>query len=221
MELDYRATLRYADAKKQSHRRRERKLPRWPKDDDVDRLLEGVRLMECDSPPKERNTAILEFLASTGCRNNEIVQLKVRDVDLKKMTTIVNGKGSKERRVFFNKNTADAIRSYWTSRKSSNLNDPLFARHDKKAGYHTALKPMSTDTPRNVVKAVVSFVGIEKGKFSPHYFRHAFAIRVLSETGNLALTQDLLGHDDPASTRVYAKIRSEDLQKAHSKIFNS
>ena len=64
---------------------------------------------------------------------------------------------------------------------------------------------------------VMEIAGIDK--FTPHYFRHAFAIRMLSETGNLALVQDLLGHADPAATRVYAKIYPEDLRDAHHKIF--
>ena len=41
-----------------------------------------------------------------------------------------------------------------------------------------------------------------------------------SETSNLALVQDLMGHQSPTSTRVYAKIYSEDMQNAHRDIFH-
>ena len=61
--------------------------------------------------------------------------------------------------------------------------------------------------------------GIDKGKFTPHYFRHAFAINMLRETGNLALVQDLLGHANPQSTRVYAKIYPDELRDAHHKVY--
>jgi len=42
---------------------------------------------------------------------------------------------------------------------------------------------------------------------------------MLKQTGNLALVQDLMGHSDPASTRIYAKINKRDLQKAHRDYF--
>lgn len=216
--LDYRDTIRYTGIIKDSRRRRQDRLPRWPGENDVSNLLKAVKLCEEKSPTKERNIAMLEFLASTGCRNNEMVQLKVKDLEMKTRSTIVNGKGSKERRVFFNEETAAAIYAYWEARKSCNPNEPVFARHDKKAG-KKVLRHMSTDTPRNVVKEMMILAGIEKGKFSPHYFRHAFAMKALSATHDVALVQDLLGHKDPKSTRVYAKIRAEDLLKAYREIF--
>lgn len=80
-------------------------------------------------------------------------------------------------------------------------------------------KTMNIDEAIQECLEDLSLAGIDPSKFSPHYFRHAFAIHILSETGNLALAQDLLGHSDPKSTRVYAKIRADDLQKAHKKIF--
>jgi len=91
----------------------------------------------------------------------------------------------------------------------------LFCRHDKGAGVKA--KPITTTTIRDIVKVISNIAGVKP--FSPHYFRHAFAIRMLQETGNLALVQDLLGHDDPGSTRVYAKIYQDDLKKNYRKVF--
>ena len=48
-----------------------------------------------------------------------------------------------------------------------------------------------------------------------------YAIKMLSETHDLALVQDLLGHASPAATRVYAKISPEDLKRAHKKVWES
>jgi site-specific recombinase XerD len=216
LQPTYNDTIRIKKSMNRSHRRHEDKLPRFPNRTDVPKMLEAVRLYE-ETPRKERNIALLELLASTGCRNNEIVQLKVKDIDLVNRTTIVIGKGSKERRVWFSHAAADALKEYWRVRGSSKAPEPALARHDKGAGHK--IKPMTTTTTRNIVKDVAVLAGIDPAKFSPHYFRHAFAIRVLSETGNLALVQDLMGHESPSSTRVYAKIYSEDMQKAHREIF--
>lgn len=210
--------LRYKQATKRSHKRREDKLPRFPNRDEVPRMLAAVHAQNEVSPIKERNVALLEFLASSGCRVSEAIALNVEDLDFEKRTTIVTGKGSKERRVFFSRSAADAIKGYWSARGSSNPRDAVFGRHDRGAGKKRIKRTTST-TARNIVKDIATLAGIDPARFSPHYFRHAFAIRVLSETGNLALAQDLLGHTDPKSTRVYAKIHSDDLQDAHHQIF--
>ena len=48
----------------------------------------------------------------------------------------------------------------------------------------------------------------------PHALRHTFATELLDETENLALVQDALGHADPETTRVYAKIANRRLREA-------
>ena len=100
---------------------------------------------------------------------------------------------------------------YWRVRESNMATDPIFFAHDKGSNGRDT-KRMSPTTARKIVKSISIIAGIDPTKFSPHYFRHAFAIRVLAENHDLAITQDLLGHEDPKSTRVYAKIESEDLQ---------
>ena len=219
LQVDYANGVRFQKAALRSHRRHQDKLPRWPKKDDVEKMLSSVRKYTEISPRKERNIALLEFLSSSGCRVSEATALNIKDIDLKTRSTIVLGKGDKDRKVFFSIDAAHALTEYWTARKSSMATDPVFGRHDRGAG-HKRIKRMTTATARNIVKDIATVAGIDPTKFSPHYFRHAFAIRVLSETGNLALAQDLLGHTDPKSTRIYAKIDTEDLQKAHRAIFN-
>jgi site-specific recombinase XerD len=218
LNLSYQDMARYKQAVPKSNQRHEYKLPRFPKRTDVPDMRKTVRLYEEESPIKERNIAMIEFLASTGCRNSEAVNLTVKDIDFTNRSTIVTGKGKKERRVWFSPEAAEALQTYWKERGSAMPTDPAFARHDKGAG-SKRMKKLTPTTTRNIVKQIAIIAGIDPSKFSPHYFRHAFAIRVLSESGNLALVQDLLGHTDPKQTRVYAKIYSEDLQAAHHKIF--
>jgi site-specific recombinase XerD len=180
-------------------------------------MLKAVKLYAEESPRKERNIALIEVLASSGCRISEVINLNVQDIDRVNRTAIVTGKGSKQRRAWFSQSAMDALETYWKERGSTMATDPVFLRHDKGTG--SKVQRMSPTTARNVVKQIAMVAGIDPNKFSPHYFRHAFAIRVLSETHDLALTQDLLGHADPAATRVYAKIYSEDMQRAHRDIF--
>lgn len=218
IQISYADGIRFKKASVRSNRRHEDKLPRWPQKDDVSKMLEAAKRQNADTPIKERDIALVELLASSGCRINEIIQLNVQDIDLDNRSVIVTGKGSKERKVFFSQAAALALVNYWDARKSKMATDPIFGRHDRGAG-HKRIKRMTTTTARNIVNTIAQIAGIDPTKFSPHYFRHAFAIRVLNETGNLALAQDLLGHDDPKSTRTYAKIDPEDLRDAHHSIF--
>jgi site-specific recombinase XerD len=132
---------------------------------------------------------------------------------------VVTGKGSKQRRAFFSKAAARALKDYWLARHNSEPTAPAFARHDLGNIKH-GIERLTTATVRDVINHIAVFAGIEKALFSPHYFRHAFAIKLLSETQNLALVQDLMGHASPAATRVYAKIYPEDLRDAHREVFD-
>lgn len=210
---------RYKQAVKKSGKRQSRKMQRFPNRTDVPKILQAVHLYEEESPRRERNIALIEFLASTGCRNSEAINLNVKDIDLENLATVVTGKGDKERWVFFTQSAADAIQNYWNVRGSSMATDPAFARHDRGAG-KKKMKRLTPTSTRNIVKQIGMIAGIEYKKFSPHWFRHSFAIEALNKTGDLALVQDLLGHEDPKTTRIYAKISKEDLQEAHRRIFN-
>lgn len=208
--------LRFQMAYKDANQKRQSKLPRFPQRDDVDKMRQAVRQMKESSPRLERNIALIEFLSSTGCRNNEVCQLDIDKINFSDRSAIVIGKGDKERVVFFSQETLYALEMYWNVRGDKSISSPVFSSHDKGSGGRKRIH-ITTTTVRRIVKEVMNIAGIKK--FSPHYFRHAFAIKMLKESGNLALVQDSLGHADPAATRVYAKIYPEDLRDEHHRIF--
>ncbi len=108
------------------------------------------------------------------------------------------------------------------SNRSSNPRElaaqPLFARHDRGAGWKT-IKPLTTNAIRSVLWELVEQAELET-HITPHTFRHWFATRMLSQTGDLAVTQDLLGHADPGTTRIYAQVSETNKQKAFRQVFN-
>ena len=132
----------------------------------------------------------------------------------------MNGKGGKERYVFFTRQTSDALQGYWSARGFSGKKDPAFSRHDKGSSLKTgsAKNHLSTATIRNVVKGCAVLAGLDH--FTPHWFRHAFAIKMLKDTGNLAMVQDLLGHASPTTTRIYAQVSEQTKQKLHRQVFD-
>lgn len=216
---DYAKSMRFQRTTRDAMKRRADPMVRFPKQGEAEQMIDAARELDYDTPIKERDIAILTFLRSSGCRNAEIVGLVVDNIDFKDRSAIVTGKGSKQRRVYFDNDTARALQVYWQARGWANPTDPVFARHDRAADKQKLHARISTVTVRNIANEASILAGIDKGKFTPHYFRHAFAITMLRETGNLALVQDLMGHANPASTRVYAKIYPDELRDAHHKIY--
>jgi integrase/recombinase XerD len=195
-------------------RSRAKSMPRIPHRDDDDLIRTAAKQL-----PGVRDRAIIEFLYSSGCRRSELCNLDVGDLDLDMQMAQVTGKGARERKVHMSTLAADMIRAYLASRGVPRKSEPVFCRHTKKGKPGPVPKRLSTQGVYNLVRDTCHLAGVDPKTFTPHSFRHAFAIRVLKETKDLAMTQDLLGHADPVSTRVYATIYPEDLRAAHKKIF--
>lgn len=214
---DYAESVRISKAMRNVGRRKDRRFPKIPNDGHDRQMVEAAKEMAYPTPQRERNLAMIEFLFSSGCRAGELAGLRVRDLDLRERSALVTGKGEKERRVYFSSEAARALRVYFAARGHQGAGEPVFCRHDRGAG--KKVKQMTTETIRHVVRDVAMAAGIDPHKFTPHAFRHAFAIRMLRETKNLALVQDMLGHEDPGTTRVYATIYPEELKAAHREVF--
>lgn len=92
---------------------------------------------------------------------------------------------------------------------------PLFARHDKGAG--KKVKPITTCTGRNIVAEwVETILGREAlGTITPHSFRHYFVTRILQNSGNLKLAQELARHSNIAVTQRYAHLSDSELDKGY------
>ena len=219
LEVDYKQSIRLQKAIRTANTRHAAPLPRIPTEGYAERIVKAAHDSPLDSPQKERDIAIIEFLFSSGCRNNEVTRLSVEDLDLDNRQALVTGKGGKQRFVFFSPEAAEAIRAYWRVRGFAGPSDPVFSRHDKGGARKHKRDHITTATIRNVVKDVANLAGVPIGQWSPHYFRHQYAETMLNRTGRIELVQDLLGHNSIDSTRRYAKIRPGELRIAHHEVF--
>lgn len=194
-----------------------RSLPRLPSEQAVEALL-----AECDLLPQHtrrftmirlRNLATLHCLRATGARVSEIVSLNVDDLLQDRQAARVTGKGRKDRIVYFDDEAWRAVMTYITLRGDEIANgQPVLARHDRQA---EGLEPMSTNAVREMIHGLAKRAGVQD-TITPHQFRHRFGTRILTGTGNLAATQDLLGHSSPTTTRIYARLHDDDLAAAHA-----
>ncbi len=163
-------------------------------------------LREHCKTPRER--AFIEVFYATGGRLTEVYQLNKEDVDWQNLSIRVLGKGSKEREVYLSTRAAYHLQKYLNSR-SDNCT----------ALFVTERKPYRRLSRRGIqreIKAIAARAGIEKN-VHPHVLRHTFATLTLNNGAELAVLQQLLGHESPVTTQVYAQVTDERKRTTHKK----
>ena len=212
---------------------------RLPPDDVIQAILQAARTQPADLGRADldegqrhrltlvwlRDQAIILCLHSTGMRVGELVGLRRGDLDHADHGAWVRGKGDRTRFVRFSQQAWAALRAYLDARHDEaaggTLADkPLVCRHDRAAGDQRRL-PLTTLSVERTIAHLAKEAGIlERFNLTPHSFRHYFATQFLKHTGDLALTQDALGHADPGTTRVYAKTTKKQHIEAHESLFD-
>lgn len=156
-----------------------------------------------------REKALIDFLYSTGCRISECAGVLLSDIDWEKNSVRLRYcKGSKERTVFFNDEAKVSLKAY--IEKRGHISPALWT--SAKAP-HQQLK---THALEDIVRKVGERAGI---KTYPHKLRHTFATVGLRNGMPLEKLQALLGHTNPQTTLIYAKLNSDILQLEHQKAF--
>lgn len=199
-----------------------------PSQEIIEALINAARLppaLEADAPPAyqrrlnliwRRNLAIILALKSSGMRVGELVSLKRGDLDDTRRGAWVTGKGRKTRFVAFDDEAWTAIQTYLTDRQDESLMvqmavHPLFCRHDRSVRPEARF-PLTTRSVQYLIDQLAEQADIARRfSLSPHSLRHFFANGLLEFTGNLALVQEALGHQDPKTTRGYTKIKIEEI----------
>lgn len=162
---------------------------------------EALRLVE--SPKNIKHRTILYILYSTGIRRNELLALRVKDIDSSRMViNIRQGKGKKDRQVVLHKKVLDILREYYNRYCPV---DYLFESYKKGT-------PYSASSLIKIVKNNAKKAGITK-KISPHTLRHSFATHMLEKGVNLKAIQNLMGHSSIKTTSVYLSLVNTDNSK--------
>ncbi len=154
-----------------------------------------------------RNRAVVEFFYGSGIRLSELHSLTLADVDRRRLTVRVMGKGRKERIVPITNQAVEALESYLPLRPSGqSLQEPLFI--NKKG------EQLSRRQIERIVNKSLSQVSIQKKK-SPHVLRHSFATHLLDSGADIRAVKELLGHSSLSTTQIYTHISREHLLKVY------
>lgn len=178
-------------------------LPKYVKEDDIDKMF---AIPDTRKPLGQRNLCIIRMLYSTGVRVSELVNIKIKDINIKDRTIKILGKGSKERIVVFGNNTEKVLEEYLKQgRTILNIknNEYLFLNNQGNKLSDRYVRIIIDDT---IKKASI------KMHVHPHMLRHTFATSMLNNGADLVSVQDLLGHSSLDTTSIYTHV-SEDLIK--------
>jgi site-specific recombinase XerD len=174
-------------------------LPDIPSHEEVQRLLQAVRL------PHYRTC--LMTIYSCGLRLREGTSLKVSDIDSARMLVHVRfGKGNKDRYVPLPQRTLERLRQYWATHRHPVW---LFPSGGKGPVQGTpATQPICPETLQKVVRRTRREAGIPK-RITVHSLRHAYATHLLEAGVSLRLIQSYLGHTSLKTTMRYTHLTSQ------------
>ncbi len=188
----------------------EKKLPNFLSEVDMERLLEFPK-SENYKPTiyTSRDLLIIELLYDTGCRVEELVSIKIKDINKQEKSIKVIGKGSKERIVFYGEYAKEYLEAYEIDRE--------LLLNGKKSDYLFVSKESGQLTTRRIAQIIdktLKLVGI-KNKVTPHTLRHTFATHLLNNNADLRSVQELLGHSSLSTTQIYTHVSNERLRHVY------
>ena len=169
----------------------------------TDEELEEMR----DACLEIRDLAMVDFLASTGVRVGELVNLDRVDIDMQERSCVVLGKGGKEREVYFDARTKIHLQNYLNSRTDNNpaLFVSLLRPYDrlKISGVEIRLRELGKK--------------INIKKIHPHKFRRTMATKAIDKGMPIEQVQVLLGHRKIDTTLQYAMVNQNNVRNSHKR----
>lgn len=153
-----------------------------------------------------RDKAMFELIYASGLRVSEVCTLKHKDLYIDHIR--VDGKGKKQRLIPFGEKAKKSLLKYLKNYRKDILADEyVFC---SKRG-----KKINRSTVYRLIKEYAISANISKS-ISPHTLRHSFATHLLENGADLRIIQELLGHENIATTDRYTHISDKHLQDAFS-----
>ncbi len=159
------------------------------------------------------HSLIMEILYSTGLRNNELVSLKIFDINFEEGTLFVRqGKGMKDRIVPIGDIALNQVRQYINNERlkvSKNSQETTLLLNELG-------NPVRKNVICRMIKQYITKAGINK-KISVHSFRHTFAVHLLKGGADIFSIKEMLGHTSLGTTQIYLKLQNQDLKDTHER----
>ena len=181
-------------------------IPKVLSIEDIDKLLD----IKLETPYNYRNKAMLELMYATGLRISELINLKTNDIDLLEGTVIVMGKGSKERIIPIGDYAIDYLKKYLDVRYK------LLKEQTNYLFVNNHGRPITRQGFFKILKKLLHEKGLNEDA-SPHTLRHSFATHLINRGADLRSVQEMLGHSDITTTKIYTEVSDELVRKEYNK----
>lgn len=174
--------------------RKECKLPKVISKEEVLAIIENTNNI--------KHRCIVEVLYSGGLRRSELINLKIKDIDSKRMVIRIEGaKGNKDRFTILSETLLKDLRKYFLEWKPS-----IYLFEGKPRQKYT-VSSVAQMINRASVKAKIA------QKVTPHMLRHSFATHLLENGTDLRYIQSLLGHSSTKTTEIYTHVATNIFKK--------
>ena len=181
---------------------RAHKLPKVIAKADVQRMLTSI--------PNLKHRTALALVYGCGLRRSELINLKLKDLDSKRLTlTVINGKGQKDRVLPVSEKLMELIIRYYKA-------------YLPKTFLIEGQSPGTIYSATSLEKIFHKYFGRNQKShtFTLHCLRHSFATHLLERGTDLRYIQSLLGHQSAKTTEIYTHITKRGLDKITSPLDN-
>jgi site-specific recombinase XerD len=182
-------------------------LPALKQDTKLPIILNRSELKELFSAPSLlKQRIVLTLIYSAGLRGQEVINLKISDIDYERMTIhIRQSKYKKDRIVPLSPTMVIGLKKYLKAE-----NPYIWLFNGKEADGRYSVRGLSWVMRENLKKTSIT------KKVNLHTLRHTYATHLLEEGVNIVTLKDLLGHAEITTTMIYLHIAQCEHVKAHS-----
>lgn len=167
--------------------RKEKLLPEVLSKEEVGKILNATNNL--------KHKTIISVIYSCGLRRSEVLQIKISDVDSKRMMIKINGaKGNKDRYVQLSEGLLRMLRQYYNEYKPK-----IWLFEGQKGGIY------GEESISKLLKAAAFKAGIKRRVY-PHMLRHSFATHQLEQGVDIRFIQAWLGHESLKTTQRYTHV---------------
>jgi integrase/recombinase XerD len=180
-------------------------LPAGPSWTQVRQLITGIGQ---EQPADIRNRALITLLAVYGFRSSEVCRLSLDDLDWEReLIHLSRTKQRREHQYPLVREVGEAILLYLQKARPQTERREVFLR------LVPPFEPLTVPGLGTMVQGRLKSLNLKLPHYGPHALRHACASHLLAEGLSLKEIGDHLGHSDPRSTRMYAKVDLEGLRE--------
>lgn len=156
-----------------------------------------------------RNYAMLIVFLDMGLRLNEFINAELEDLDLKRRSLKVHGKGAKDRKVFFGKKTFHCLRHWLRIREDIEQvwDDAIFISQNG-----DRLKKRNV---QRLITRIQEKAGLEDVQVSPHVLRHTAATLAVQNGLDVFSLKRQFGWEKIQTAMRYVHMSGEKVQKAY------